>query len=111
MMNAHELTSHFPLAQPVQTETAAQEIPEAPTVLFVDQSGQLGGAEFSLLPLASACTSRGKVVLLSEGPFRGRLEALGVRVQVINEARVSGINRDAMQLNWLRALPGIWRQV
>ena len=80
-------------------------------MLFVDQSGQLGGAEFALLQLAERYTARGEFVLLSDGPFRTRLEALGARVQVINDARVSGIERQASGLNCLRVVPGIVRQV
>lgn len=82
-----------------------------PTVLFVDQSGQLGGAEFALLPLAVECAARSEVVLLADGPFRTRLEASGVRVQVSSDTRVSNIDRQALQINWLYAMPGIARQV
>ncbi|MFM0214677.1 MULTISPECIES: glycosyltransferase [Paraburkholderia] len=82
-----------------------------PRVLFVDQSGQLGGAEFALLQLAEHCRSHSEVVLLADGPFRMRLEALGARVQVMNDAKVSGIARQASALNCLRVLPGIVRQV
>ncbi|NYH21495.1 glycosyltransferase involved in cell wall biosynthesis [Paraburkholderia bryophila] len=83
----------------------------SPSVLFVDQSGQLGGAEFALLQLAGHCAAYSEVVLLSDGPFRTRLEALGARVQVISDARVSGIARQASGWNCLRVLPGIFRQV
>ena len=38
----------------------------APSVLFVDQSGQLGGAEFSLMPLAATWGARREVLLLSD---------------------------------------------
>lgn len=80
-------------------------------MLFVDQSGQLGGAEFALLQLAGHCAAYSEVVLLSDGPFRTRLEALGARVQVISDARVSGIARQASGWNCLRVLPGLIRQV
>lgn len=82
-----------------------------PSVLFVDQSGQLGGAEFALLQLAGSCIAHSEVVLLSDGPFRRRLEALGARVQVLNDARVSGVVRQSSGLNCLRVVPGIVRQV
>lgn len=85
--------------------------PSMPTVLFVDQSGQLGGAEFALLQLAGSCTTRSEVVLLSDGPFRTRLESIGARVQVMSEASVSGIARQASGLNCLRVVPGILRQI
>lgn len=118
-MNAPpNLASSLPLAaaDPLDSAAAAhasKEVPlgDAPSVLFVDQSGQLGGAEFALLPLAGLCASRGEVVLLSDGPFRARLEALGVRVRVIGNARVSGIGRQSLRFGWLRALPAIVRQV
>jgi glycosyltransferase involved in cell wall biosynthesis len=88
-----------------------QEALLPPTVLFVDQSGQLGGAEFSLLPLALACRGRSEVVLLSDGPFRTRLESHGVQVSLFNEASVSSITKQALRFAWLKALPGMVRQV
>jgi glycosyltransferase involved in cell wall biosynthesis len=91
--------------------TAIGATPAIPRVLFVDQSGQLGGAEFALLQLAHHCAARSEVVLLSDGPFRARLETLGVRVQVINDARVSNVERQASVLSCLRVVPGILRQV
>ncbi|MCX4165470.1 MULTISPECIES: glycosyltransferase family 4 protein [Paraburkholderia] len=94
-----------------QPQPAGSASAQALTVLFVDQSGQLGGAEFALLSLAGLYASRGKVVLLSEGPFRARLEALGVHVQVIGSKQVSNIHRQSMRFGWLRALPGIASQV
>ncbi|MFM0286257.1 glycosyltransferase family 4 protein [Paraburkholderia megapolitana] len=94
-----------------QPQPAGSASAQALTVLFVDQSGQLGGAEFALLSLAGLYASRGKVVLLSEGPFRARLEALGVHVQVIGSKHVSNIHRQSMRFGWLRALPGIASQV
>ncbi|MCX4146325.1 glycosyltransferase family 4 protein [Paraburkholderia madseniana] len=103
-----------PSAAPASSASAASSAtlsPTMPSVLFVDQSGQLGGAEFALLQLAGSCIARSEVVLLSDGPFRARLETLGARVQVLNDARVSGIVRQASGLNCLRVVPGILRQV
>jgi hypothetical protein len=122
-IDASPLPQSLPLIQPalldpsvapsssVSTATSAARALTRPTVLFVDQSGQLGGAEFALLQLAGSCTARSEVVLLSDGPFRARLEALGAHVQVLNDARVSGIARQASGLNCLRVVPGILRQV
>ncbi len=120
-MNAPELTHCFPPVESAAAEAAATataqvdaDVPEPaalPTVLFVDQSGQLGGAELSLLPLAGRCAARSEVLLLSDGPFRARLEALGVRVHVTSNANVAAINREALRLSWLRAVPGILAQV
>ncbi len=89
----------------------SSERAHTPSVLFVDQSGQLGGAEFSLMPLAATWGARREVLLLSDGPFRHRLESLGVPVSLACEASVSGIRKDTLRLRWLGALPGIVRQV
>ncbi|MEQ5838195.1 glycosyltransferase family 4 protein [Paraburkholderia acidicola] len=110
-MNSPRIASPFPLTRSADRDVSVHESADAPSVLFVDQSGQLGGAEFSMLPLAEVCAARAKVVLLSDGPFRTRLEALGVTVDVIGNARVSGIGRQSLRLGWFRALPGIVRQV
>ncbi len=110
-MNTTELPRPFPLSQPALAESVESETSVAPTVLFIDQSGQLGGAEFALLPLAATCRARGEVVLLSDGPFRTRLEAAGVHVKVISNAHVSDIDRKAVGLDWLCALPGVIRSM
>jgi glycosyltransferase involved in cell wall biosynthesis len=96
-------------APPYESARAAEPASTA-SVLFVDQSGQLGGAEFSLLQLAAAWPGRREVLLLSDGPFRTRLEALGVPVRLACDARVLGIRKKAARLAWLMALPGIVRQ-
>jgi glycosyltransferase involved in cell wall biosynthesis len=82
-----------------------------PSVLFVDQSGQLGGAEFALLPLAATWDGPREVLLLSDGPFRERLEARGIPVRLAYEARVAGIRKNTLRWSWLAALPGSLRQV
>lgn len=118
-MNAPELTQAF---TPVETtalqgfqagvsDAATVDASRTPTVLFVDQSGQPGGAELCLLPLAGLCAARSEVLLLADGPFRARLEALGVRVQVSSNSRVAAISKQALRLGWLRAVPGILGQV
>lgn len=113
-MNAPHLTGSA-LATAHSTIATAdldlQGVSGAPTVLFLDQSGELGGAEFALLPLAAACKARCAVVLLADGPFRTRLEATGVPVSVLADAQVSTIRREALGLGTLRAIPGILRQI
>lgn len=97
---------------PQRTDTAASSSANRePRILFVDQSGQLGGAEICLLPLAIRCTQRSEVLLLSDGPFRERLQAEGVRVSIDTDARISGIKKDRMRFSAIAALPGIVRQV
>ncbi|WP_438393108.1 glycosyltransferase family 4 protein [Caballeronia sp. DA-9] len=90
---------------------AASQVRGEPRILFIDQSGQLGGAEICLLPLAVRCTQRSEVLLLSDGPFRDRLQDEGVNVSVEVDARIQGIKKDRMKFGALAALPGILRQV
>ena len=97
--------------RPAATETTPDGRTQAPTVLFVDQTGQLGGAELALLPLAAAFAGRGEVVLLADGPFRERLQAVGVRVRVIHDERVSNIDRARLRCKWLEAIPGMFGQI
>jgi glycosyltransferase involved in cell wall biosynthesis len=118
-MNSPELTQAFPSVetnalpgfQADASDVAAIITNRTPTVLFVDQSGQPGGAELCLLPLAGLCAARSEVLLLAEGPFRALLEALGVRVQVSSNSRVAAISKQALRFGWLRAVPGILGQV
>ena len=51
-------------------------------VLFVDHAGVLGGAEFSLLDIATSFGASSAVVLLADGPFRTELERRNVPVVV-----------------------------
>ncbi|AMM14140.1 lipopolysaccharide biosynthesis protein [Burkholderia sp. PAMC 28687] len=97
-------TSHMRADPPSQVQGE-------PKILFIDQSGQLGGAEICLLPLAVRCTPRSEVLLLSDGPFRDRLRAEGVTVSVESDARIQGIKKERMKFGTLAALPGILRQV
>lgn len=51
-----------------------------PRVLFVDHTAVLGGAELSLLDIATALRDRSAVALFQDGPFATALVARGVRV-------------------------------
>lgn len=53
-------------------------------IVFVDQSGQLGGAELCLADIAAHYRGRGRVVLLSPGPFEEELLRRDVDVSVIH---------------------------
>lgn len=52
-------------------------------ILFLDQSGKLGGAELSLLDVATYHRDRALVGLFQDGPFREQLQARQVPVQVL----------------------------
>ena len=80
-------------------------------VLFLDHAGVLGGAELYLLDLAEHFTSS-KVLLFSDGPFRGRLDEAGVDVEVLQaDQKVTGVSREDRGGGGLRALPGLLRLV
>ena len=80
-------------------------------ILFVDQSGELGGGELALLPVAVHYRERSAVVLLQDGPFRTRLEAAGVKVHLLADARVSGVRKTGALMGILRAGWPVFRQV
>lgn len=78
-----------------------------PSILFVDQSGELGGAELSLFDIARHFTATSKVVLLSEGPFQQRLQDAGVDVEVLPLGAAATIARDSRLLGALSGIPSL----
>jgi glycosyltransferase involved in cell wall biosynthesis len=54
-------------------------------ILFIDQTGQVGGAELCLADLAFRLRERGTVLLFESGPFRDLLLRRGVHTLVLNE--------------------------
>lgn len=80
----------------------------APRVLFVDQTGRLGGAELMLLDIAAARAADSEVVLFQDGEFRSALEARGVKTHVLplgEEASV--VDKQAGIVRILRAVPAL----
>jgi len=63
-----------------------------PRILFVDQTGKLGGAEFCLADLAIHLRNRCTVFLFEPGPFQELLQRSGVDVAIAEE-RLGGIIR------------------
>lgn len=53
-------------------------------ILFLDQSGKLGGAELSLMDVASPYRDNCLVGLFADGPFHDALEARQIPVQVLS---------------------------
>jgi len=79
-----------------------------PRVLFLDHKGSLGGSELFLLDVAQDNLETSRVVLLSDGPFRKRLEEAGVEVEVLPApGTVSGISREGGIRQDLLAVPGV----
>jgi glycosyltransferase involved in cell wall biosynthesis len=57
-------------------------------VLFLDQSGHLGGAELCLLDIAKPQAPQALVCLLADGPFRQRLETEQIPVKVVGQGPI-----------------------
>ncbi len=78
-------------------------------ILFVGQTGELGGAELVLLDLARHACARCTVLLLADGPLRGRLEAAGVEVRVLDAGSLLDVSRQGGRLRTLASLPEVLR--
>jgi glycosyltransferase involved in cell wall biosynthesis len=77
-------------------------------ILFVDHTAVMGGAELSLLDLATAYRETSKVLLFEDGTLRERLlqrkvevEIAGVSKEVLNLRASGGVN--------LATIPELWR--
>ena len=75
-------------------------------ILFVDQSGQPGGAELCLGDIAAHYRGRSRVLLFSRGSFVERLRAGGVSVSVLEPPqRLADVGKGAGMAAYLRAAP------
>ncbi|MFZ4775479.1 MAG: glycosyltransferase family 4 protein [Terrimicrobiaceae bacterium] len=75
-------------------------------ILFIDQSGQPGGAELCLADIAAQLREQSRVLLFSYGPFEEILRARGVPVSVLEAPRrLASINKAAGMPDYLAALP------
>lgn len=68
---------------------------DAPRVLFVDQAGELGGAELSLFDIIRCRPGPASTVLFNDGPFRECLEKIGADVQVLPLGKIGQVERDS----------------
>ncbi len=80
-------------------------------ICFLDQTGQLGGAELMLLDLAARARDQHEieVILFNDGPFRAALEARGVRCRVdpLGKAAASR-SKESGWKSMVRELPEVW---
>ena len=79
-------------------------------VLYVDQTGLLGGGELSLLDWLRISPQAARVVLFGDGPFRNNLEELGISVEILPVASISGVRRESGILDVLSTVPA-WNGV
>ena len=63
-------------------------------ILFLDQSGQLGGAELSLTDVAQSYQDNCLVGLFADGPFRQLLEQKQIPVQIIANSQIK-VSKDS----------------
>ena len=75
-------------------------------ILFVDQSGELGGAELSLRDIAGHHAATASVALFADGPFVRLLAAAGVRATVLPvPPAIMDLRRDG---GLVASLGGAW---
>jgi glycosyltransferase involved in cell wall biosynthesis len=67
-------------------------------ILFLDQSGKLGGAELSLLDIANHYRDRCLVALFADGSFRELLEQQQIPVQVISNQSIQVSKESSLLL-------------
>lgn len=76
------------------------------TILFVDQTGELGGAELCLADLAVHLRERCSVLLFQSGPFERLLKSNGVPTIALPAAAGNPkVGKSAGCVAYLRALP------
>lgn len=92
-----------PLA-PVKDETQSDL-----RVLAVDQSGALGGAELSMLEVVKNMRGDVQTVLFDDGPFRIALEAVGVKVDVLDGKSLGDLRKDGKARPGAGMLRGVLR--
>ncbi len=77
-------------------------------ILFIDQSGQLGGAELCLADVAHRYRETGQVLLLSDGPFAETLRERGVTVDLHPlPASLARVTKGASVATLARTLPAL----
>ena len=80
-----------------------------PSVLLVDQTGQLGGAEQILLTAAPGLGSECEVFLFEDGPLRPMLELANVATRLPRRnVALAAIRRDRGLLHAVPALPAMF---
>jgi len=72
-------------------------------ILFLDQSGELGGAELFLVDLAESFKDRCLVGLFADGPHRRLLEQTGISVQVLT-AQSLNVRKNSSMLQGLSSM-------
>ncbi|MGF1542646.1 MAG: glycosyltransferase family 4 protein [Pleurocapsa sp.] len=77
-------------------------------ILFVDHTAVMGGAELSLLDLATTYAATSKVLLFQDGVLRDRLERSGVQVKIAPASKTMLNLRTSGGLSALATIPELW---
>jgi glycosyltransferase involved in cell wall biosynthesis len=72
-------------------------------ILFLDQSGNLGGAELCLADIAKPWHGSCRVALFSDGPFKALLDELQIPTQVLT-AQFSQVRKESSLIGGLSSL-------
>jgi glycosyltransferase involved in cell wall biosynthesis len=79
-----------------------------PRILFVDQTGELGGAELCLADLAIQLRNRASVFLFETGPFEELLKQNGVEIRLANQGVPKpSVSKHSKFHTYVFALPGL----
>lgn len=79
-------------------------------ILYVDQTGQLGGGELAILPWLREVAGEGaEVVLFEDGPFKPLLEECGIPVEVMSLDTLKGVRRESGLGSILGTLPALMK--
>jgi glycosyltransferase involved in cell wall biosynthesis len=76
-------------------------------ISYIDQTGQLGGGELSLLDWLRVSPQDARVILFEDGPFRSLLEELGIPVEVLPLAGLKEVRRESGSLKLVSTLPAL----
>ena len=76
-------------------------------VVYVDQTGHLGGGEVAILPWIVAHREGARVVLFTDGPFCERLESSGVEVTVLELGSLKDVRRESSLLQSFSKIGGL----
>ncbi len=75
-------------------------------ILFLDQSGQPGGAELCLMDIARPYRDQCLIGLLADGPFKDLLEQQQIPVQILEQQAIE-IRKDSSLFLALRRIPAL----
>lgn len=75
-------------------------------ILFLDQSGKLGGAELSLLDVAKHYRDRCLVGLFADGPFKSALQQQDIPVEVLTHQAIK-VRKDSSIFQGLSSLSSL----